>query len=191
MACQSTTSVSLPLCLLSTWYVMTVTPTIHGALSPKACSNCVRSTTWSVKVMCDDSDSNKPWSIVTQGMFQLHEINQMECEMCYCTPLTTLPPTTTTTTFPLLAHRSYTNIHLHHCTTSHIPTSHKYINSISAHWSFNDVSSMDMLTPWSTGPTIMAGVHHFLHSSWWPIGILLILSCPAIQFITQILFTIL
>jgi hypothetical protein len=26
--------------------------------------------------------SNKSWSIVRQGMFQLHEVNQMEWEMC-------------------------------------------------------------------------------------------------------------
>ena len=34
------------------------------------------------KVICDDTYSNKSWSIVTQGMFQLREINQMEREMC-------------------------------------------------------------------------------------------------------------
>ena len=91
----------------------------------------------------------------------------------------------------LLAHQSYTNVHLHHHTTGHIPTSHKYINPISAHQSFNNASSMGMLTPWPTSPTIMAGAHHFLHLSWRPIGISPILSCLAIQFITQILFTIL
>ncbi|KAF8891780.1 hypothetical protein BD779DRAFT_1610504 [Infundibulicybe gibba] len=34
------------------------------------------------KVMCDDTYSNKSWSIVAQGMFALREINQMEREMC-------------------------------------------------------------------------------------------------------------
>ncbi|KAG1775032.1 hypothetical protein EV702DRAFT_973663, partial [Suillus placidus] len=34
------------------------------------------------KVICDDTYSNKTWSIVVQGMFQLCEINQMEHEMC-------------------------------------------------------------------------------------------------------------
>ncbi|KAG1889625.1 uncharacterized protein F5891DRAFT_965373, partial [Suillus fuscotomentosus] len=30
------------------------------------------------KVICDNTYSNKSWSIVAQGMFQLQEINQME-----------------------------------------------------------------------------------------------------------------
>lgn len=34
------------------------------------------------KVICDDTYSNKSWSIVAQGMFQLREINQMEREIC-------------------------------------------------------------------------------------------------------------
>lgn len=34
------------------------------------------------KVICDDTYSNKSWSIVGQGMFALREINQMEREMC-------------------------------------------------------------------------------------------------------------
>ncbi|KII95653.1 hypothetical protein PLICRDRAFT_170276 [Plicaturopsis crispa FD-325 SS-3] len=34
------------------------------------------------KVMCDDTYSNKSWSIVAQNMFALREINQMEREMC-------------------------------------------------------------------------------------------------------------
>ncbi|KAI0669695.1 hypothetical protein C8Q78DRAFT_1041616 [Trametes maxima] len=34
------------------------------------------------KVICDDTYSNKSWSIVAQGMFALREINQMEREMC-------------------------------------------------------------------------------------------------------------
>ena len=34
------------------------------------------------KVICNDTYSNKFWSIVAQGMFNLHEINQMEREMC-------------------------------------------------------------------------------------------------------------
>ncbi|KAI6004707.1 hypothetical protein EDD15DRAFT_2444076 [Pisolithus albus] len=33
------------------------------------------------KVICDDTYSNKSWSIVEQGMFQLQEINQMEREI--------------------------------------------------------------------------------------------------------------
>ncbi|KAI6100838.1 hypothetical protein EDD16DRAFT_1492855, partial [Pisolithus croceorrhizus] len=36
----------------------------------------------SSKVICNDMYSNKLWSIVMQGMFQLWEINQMEREMC-------------------------------------------------------------------------------------------------------------
>jgi len=34
------------------------------------------------KVICDDTYSNRSWSIVAQGMFSLREINQMEREMC-------------------------------------------------------------------------------------------------------------
>lgn len=34
------------------------------------------------KVICDDTYSNKSWSIVGQTMFALREINQMEREMC-------------------------------------------------------------------------------------------------------------
>ncbi|KAG9219383.1 hypothetical protein CCMSSC00406_0001793 [Pleurotus cornucopiae] len=34
------------------------------------------------KVICDDTYSNKSWSIVAQGMFTLRAINQMEREMC-------------------------------------------------------------------------------------------------------------
>ena len=34
------------------------------------------------KVICDDTYSNRLWSIISQGMFQLREINQMEWEMC-------------------------------------------------------------------------------------------------------------
>ncbi|KAJ7616384.1 hypothetical protein DFH06DRAFT_1365586 [Mycena polygramma] len=34
------------------------------------------------KIMCDDTYSNKSWTIVAQGMFTLHEINQMEREVC-------------------------------------------------------------------------------------------------------------
>ncbi|KAJ7799455.1 hypothetical protein B0H14DRAFT_2157809, partial [Mycena olivaceomarginata] len=34
------------------------------------------------KVTCDDTYSNKSWSIVVQGMFILREINRMEREMC-------------------------------------------------------------------------------------------------------------
>lgn len=34
------------------------------------------------KVICDDTYSNKSWTIVAQGMFSLREVNQMEREMC-------------------------------------------------------------------------------------------------------------
>ncbi|KZT36389.1 hypothetical protein SISSUDRAFT_71074 [Sistotremastrum suecicum HHB10207 ss-3] len=34
------------------------------------------------KVICDDTYSNKSWTVVGQGMFSLREINQMEREMC-------------------------------------------------------------------------------------------------------------
>ncbi|KAM6502521.1 hypothetical protein JOM56_002498 [Amanita muscaria] len=34
------------------------------------------------KVLCDDTYSNKSWTIVAQGLFNLREINQMEREMC-------------------------------------------------------------------------------------------------------------
>ena len=33
------------------------------------------------KIVCDDTYSNKSWTVVGQGMFSLHEINQMEREM--------------------------------------------------------------------------------------------------------------
>ncbi len=36
------------------------------------------------KVICDDTYSNKSWSIVSQGMFALREINQTEQEMHSC-----------------------------------------------------------------------------------------------------------
>ncbi|KAJ3972998.1 hypothetical protein EV361DRAFT_867271 [Lentinula raphanica] len=36
----------------------------------------------SSKVMCDDTYSNKSWSVVAQGMFTVREVNQMEREMC-------------------------------------------------------------------------------------------------------------
>ncbi|KAF8653280.1 hypothetical protein AX16_003982 [Volvariella volvacea WC 439] len=36
----------------------------------------------SSKVICDDTYSNKSWTIVAQNMFSLREINQMEREMC-------------------------------------------------------------------------------------------------------------
>ena len=35
-----------------------------------------------LKVICDDTYSNKSWSIITQGIFQLREINQMKREIC-------------------------------------------------------------------------------------------------------------
>ncbi|KAG2366999.1 hypothetical protein BDR07DRAFT_1273191, partial [Suillus spraguei] len=41
------------------------------------------------KVICDDTYSNKSWSIVAQGMFQLQEINQI------------------TSRFPIYAHSSF------------------------------------------------------------------------------------
>jgi hypothetical protein len=34
------------------------------------------------KVICDDTDSNRSWSVVAQKMFGLKEINQMERELC-------------------------------------------------------------------------------------------------------------
>ena len=34
------------------------------------------------KVICDDTYSNKSWTIAAQGLFTLREINQMEHEMC-------------------------------------------------------------------------------------------------------------
>ncbi|KAF6751050.1 hypothetical protein DFP72DRAFT_909176 [Ephemerocybe angulata] len=34
------------------------------------------------KVICDDTYSNKSWSIATQKMFNLREVNQMERELC-------------------------------------------------------------------------------------------------------------
>ncbi len=37
---------------------------------------------FALKVICNNTYSNKLWSIVGQSMFALHEINQMECEMC-------------------------------------------------------------------------------------------------------------
>jgi len=35
-----------------------------------------------VKIICNDTYSNKSWCIVGQGMFALWKINQMEWEMC-------------------------------------------------------------------------------------------------------------
>ncbi|KAH8835553.1 hypothetical protein DL96DRAFT_64634 [Flagelloscypha sp. PMI_526] len=34
------------------------------------------------KVICDDTYSNRSWSIVAQGLFSLREMNQMERELC-------------------------------------------------------------------------------------------------------------
>jgi hypothetical protein len=39
------------------------------------------------EVICDDTYSNKSWSIVGQGMLQLREINQMERMMCQYLPV--------------------------------------------------------------------------------------------------------
>jgi len=36
----------------------------------------------SSRVICDDTYSNKSWSIVGRGMFQLWEVNRMERETC-------------------------------------------------------------------------------------------------------------
>ncbi|KAF8261814.1 hypothetical protein EI94DRAFT_1604912, partial [Lactarius quietus] len=33
------------------------------------------------KIICDDTYLKKSWCIVGQGMFELWEINQMECKM--------------------------------------------------------------------------------------------------------------
>jgi hypothetical protein len=41
------------------------------------------------KVICNDTYSNKSWSIVAQGMYTLREINQMECENVQLSPLGT------------------------------------------------------------------------------------------------------
>ncbi|KAI0055129.1 cyclin-like protein, partial [Artomyces pyxidatus] len=47
------------------------------------------------KVICDDTFSNKSWCIVSQGIFPLREINQMEREMCrYLEWQLTLDPVT-------------------------------------------------------------------------------------------------
>ena len=34
------------------------------------------------KIICDDTYSNKSWSIIGQGMFALREIKQIEHKMC-------------------------------------------------------------------------------------------------------------
>ncbi|KAF8484103.1 hypothetical protein JB92DRAFT_1629761 [Gautieria morchelliformis] len=45
------------------------------------------------KVVCDDTYSNKSWTVVGQGMFSLREINQMEREMCgYLDWILNIPP---------------------------------------------------------------------------------------------------
>ena len=36
-----------------------------------------------LKIICDDTYSNKSWSIVGQAMFMLQEIDQMVCEVCF------------------------------------------------------------------------------------------------------------
>ena len=36
-----------------------------------------------LKIICDDTYSNKSWSIVGQAMFMLWEIDQMVCEVCF------------------------------------------------------------------------------------------------------------
>jgi len=46
----------------------------------------------SSKVMCDDTYSNKSWSVVAQGMFNLREISQMEREICNYLELTAANP---------------------------------------------------------------------------------------------------
>jgi len=37
-----------------------------------------------LKIICDNTYSNKSWCIIGQGMFALQEISQMEQEMCSC-----------------------------------------------------------------------------------------------------------
>ncbi|KAG2159184.1 uncharacterized protein EDB93DRAFT_1062745, partial [Suillus bovinus] len=54
-------------------------PTAWGFLGHRL---CVSAFMLASKVICDNTYSNKSWSIVAQGMFQLQEINQMEREMC-------------------------------------------------------------------------------------------------------------
>ena len=54
-------------------------PTARGSLG-----HCLFISTFMLvsKVICDDTYSNKSWSIVTQGIFQLRKINQMKREIC-------------------------------------------------------------------------------------------------------------
>ncbi|KAG2067992.1 hypothetical protein BDR04DRAFT_1158351 [Suillus decipiens] len=54
----------------------------HGHFFGDAATQGMLSQVLVSKVICDNTYSNKSWSIVAQGMFQLQEINQMEREMC-------------------------------------------------------------------------------------------------------------
>ncbi|KAG2063270.1 hypothetical protein BDR04DRAFT_988616, partial [Suillus decipiens] len=54
-------------------------PTAHGSSGHRL---FVSAFMLASKVICDDTYSNKSWSIVAQGMFQLREINRMERDMC-------------------------------------------------------------------------------------------------------------
>ncbi|KAG1893040.1 uncharacterized protein F5891DRAFT_963601 [Suillus fuscotomentosus] len=57
---------------------MTLTPTNHHLF--------ISASMLASKVICDDTYSNKSWSIVAQGMFQLREINQVSCQCNYNSP---------------------------------------------------------------------------------------------------------
>jgi hypothetical protein len=42
----------------------------------------VRHASFPLKVISGDTYSNKSWSIAAQGMFNLHEMNEIKCEIC-------------------------------------------------------------------------------------------------------------
>jgi hypothetical protein len=54
-------------------------PAAKGFLSPRL---FISAFMLALKIICDDTYSNKSWCIVSQGMFALRKINQMEREMC-------------------------------------------------------------------------------------------------------------
>lgn len=63
------------------------------------------------KVMCDDTYSNKSWSVVAQGMFTVREVNQMEREFCGYLDFSLNVPSEILTTFQAKVTQDFAPLH--------------------------------------------------------------------------------
>jgi hypothetical protein len=103
---QGTSYLFPPLCSPPRLSAMTCIPISHGVLSAKVCfklqeidqmkqETCsywakgslghqlsISTFMLSSKIICDNTYSNKSWCIISQGMFALQKIEQMEQEIC-------------------------------------------------------------------------------------------------------------